>query len=104
GVKKEHFQRLKVQIGAARERQIDIERKTSREKREAEIEALKVKLTAKVDAVGKSLDEVEESAKKVEEASQPLSETLIVGRQAKVNTMKSGEMVALADEVDEKIK
>jgi len=95
GVKKEQFQRLKVQIGVARERHIDMERKTNREKREAEVEALKVKLTAKVDTVNKSLGEVEASVKEVEEASQPL--------QAKVITMKSGEMVALADDVDAKI-
>mmetsp|Transcript_56253 Transcript_56253/g.91043 ORF Transcript_56253/g.91043 Transcript_56253/m.91043 type:complete len:981 (+) Transcript_56253:64-3006(+) len=95
GVVQTDVQRLKVHIGIARERLKDLERKTAREQREKELEAQKVQLRAKVETVGKSMAEAEESVKELEETAQPL--------QTKGKTMKSVEILASVDEVEAKL-
>jgi hypothetical protein len=96
GVKKEDFQRLKVQIGVARERVKDAERKKRREEREAEIEEIKENLKKKIEAVDKSCNEVEEVVKQVEEDSKTLH--------SQIKDLNSVEMVKRADEIEEKTK
>ncbi|CAJ1398516.1 unnamed protein product [Effrenium voratum] len=95
GVKKENFQRLKVQIGVAREKVKDLQRRKLREEHEKEVAAMKEALTEKVEALLQRVQKAEESLQKVEEEAK-------VFKQGK--DMKSLEMVKLADDLDVQIK
>ncbi|CAJ1337100.1 unnamed protein product [Effrenium voratum] len=63
GVKKDDFQRVKVQVGIAREQKIDLERKKKREQRELEIEEMKEKMKGSIEEMTSKVGEVEELSK-----------------------------------------
>lgn len=96
GVKKIHLQRLKMQIGVARERAKDLQRRKRREAHEKEIESIKDSLRTKVEDLFSRLKEAEESVAKVEEDGRPLH--------AKGKDMKACNMESFADEIDLQVK
>jgi hypothetical protein len=91
----ERFQNLKVFVGVLREQARDNERREERLKKERELEKKKDLLKEKVEEASQALTVTEETLKKVEVATTPLP--------AKAKSLKSTEMVSLADEVDEQI-
>ncbi|CAJ1358852.1 unnamed protein product, partial [Effrenium voratum] len=72
GVKKDDFQRLKVQIGIVREAQKDLARRKLREEHDKEIEKTKEGLKEKVVEADEKYSQVEGKVKEVEEAGKPL--------------------------------
>mmetsp|Transcript_33066 Transcript_33066/g.53190 ORF Transcript_33066/g.53190 Transcript_33066/m.53190 type:complete len:982 (+) Transcript_33066:82-3027(+) len=96
GVKKDAFHRLKVQVGIAREKVTDLERKKQREARDKELQELKTQLQAKVEEVGKGVSEVEAAVQVVETLSAELA------KDSKTST--STETLKKLDEVGEKSK
>eukprot|EP00435_Cladocopium_sp_Y103_P060210 s47_g22.t1 len=96
GVKREKFQSLKIQIGIARERAKDLQRRKRREAHEKEIENVKDGLRTQVEEVSQRVKEAEESVAKVEEDGRPLH--------AKGKDMKAVQMQSFADEIDLQLK
>eukprot|EP00927_Polykrikos_kofoidii_P053469 TRINITY_DN4803_c1_g3_i1.p1 TRINITY_DN4803_c1_g3~~TRINITY_DN4803_c1_g3_i1.p1 ORF type:complete len:785 (+),score=255.80 TRINITY_DN4803_c1_g3_i1:320-2356(+) len=95
GVPLDRFQSLKVFIGVLREHARDSERREERLAKEEELEKKKVQLKEKVEEGSQAVMSTEETLKKVEVTTTPLP--------AKAKSLKSTEMVCLADEVDEQI-
>eukprot|EP00930_Biecheleria_cincta_P038481 TRINITY_DN26427_c0_g1_i1.p1 TRINITY_DN26427_c0_g1~~TRINITY_DN26427_c0_g1_i1.p1 ORF type:complete len:943 (-),score=255.05 TRINITY_DN26427_c0_g1_i1:360-3188(-) len=98
GVQKDDFQRLKVQVGVARERIIDAERRKRREARDREIEEMKTQLKAKVEEVAKEVAETEALAGKIKESMQALKP------KAGGEPVKATETVEKLDEIEEQVK
>lgn len=96
GVKREKFHSLKIQIGIARERAKDLQRRKRREAHEKEIENVKDGLRTQVEEVSQRVKEAEESVAKVEEEGRPLH--------AKGKDMKAVQMQSFADEIDVQLK
>eukprot|EP00932_Pfiesteria_piscicida_P016955 SRR837773.386.p1 GENE.SRR837773.386~~SRR837773.386.p1 ORF type:complete len:679 (+),score=265.83 SRR837773.386:608-2644(+) len=96
GVKKDDFQKLKVAVGVARERELDAQRRKVRVEREERLAKLKAGFQSKLEALGQTLDACAEGAAKAEAEAAPLF--------AKGRTMTSLEMMPLADEVDATLK
>ncbi|CAJ1377459.1 unnamed protein product [Effrenium voratum] len=92
GVKKDDFQRLKVQIGIVREAQKDLARRKLREEHDKEIEKTKEGLKEKVVEADEKYSQVEGKVKEVEEAGKPLI----------TEKMKSTEMQPLLEQLEEK--
>jgi len=97
GIKKDDFHKLKVQVGIAREKAIDLEKRKKREKREADIAELKVQLKAKVEELGKGITGVEAAVTELKETTAALKTE--AGK-----PKNSEEMVKKLDEIDEKSK
>eukprot|EP00441_Pelagodinium_beii_P018050 CAMPEP_0197658060 /NCGR_PEP_ID=MMETSP1338-20131121/45004_1 /TAXON_ID=43686 ORGANISM="Pelagodinium beii, Strain RCC1491" /NCGR_SAMPLE_ID=MMETSP1338 /ASSEMBLY_ACC=CAM_ASM_000754 /LENGTH=956 /DNA_ID=CAMNT_0043234561 /DNA_START=36 /DNA_END=2907 /DNA_ORIENTATION=- len=97
GIKKDNFHKLKVQVGIAREKAIDLEKKKRREKREAELAELKVQLKAKLEEIAKTVPEAEEAVNQLKETTNALKTE--AGK-----PKNSEEMVKKLDEIDEKSK
>jgi len=89
GVKKDDFQRVKVQVGIAREQKIDLERKKKREQRELEIEEMKEKMKGSIEEMTSKVGEVEELSKTMKAAQQAL----------KSPEVKSTELIAKLQEL-----
>lgn len=98
GVQKDDFQKLKVQIGVARERSIDAERRKRREARDKEIEDLKTELKTKVEEVAKGVAETEELTSKIKESTQALKP------KAGEEPVKATETLAKLEESEEQVK
>jgi len=96
GVHIDHFQWLRVAIGASRERERDIKRRAEREEKESVLTDMKADLLVRVKEAAKAVDEADQHVSKAEKQVQPL--------QVKAKTMPAPSMVALADETDEVIK
>lgn len=96
GVKKEKLQSVKVQIGVAREKAKDVQRRKRREQHEKQLESIKDSLRTQVQEVLERLKEAEESVQKVEEDGRPLHQ--------KGKDMKVSEMMSFADEIDLQLK
>lgn len=97
GIVKEHFNSIKIQIGVAREKVKDLERKKKREKREKELDAIKEEYTAKIKEVDEVAEEQVKAVKEIEDGS-----ANFVG--GKSMTMTSVEMFAAAEEIEAKIE
>jgi len=72
GVKKDLFQKLKVQVGIAREAAKDVVRKQERLAKEKRLEELKEALQVKIDAAEKTVGETEELVVAAEKEAVPL--------------------------------
>ncbi|CAE7236707.1 STOML2 [Symbiodinium natans] len=94
GVKKADFHRLKVQVGIAREKLKDAERRKQREAHEKELEGMKEGLKEKVAELDTKYTAVEEKVKAVEESAGPL---------ANAQTMSSTELEPLLNKVEEQV-
>ncbi|CAK0895496.1 unnamed protein product [Prorocentrum cordatum] len=121
GVKKDDFQRLRVQVGIARELAMDAERKKARLEKEAKMEEMKKEVQGSIDAAaeaakatGELVDKVQAASKEVfgkamkldvEELGKEAEELDKLLEEAKTSIEKSKEIVTgLLEDVDEDIK
>ncbi|CAK0799245.1 unnamed protein product [Prorocentrum cordatum] len=121
GVKRDDFQRLRVQVGIAREQAMDAERKKARLEKEAKMEELKKEVQGSIDAAaeaakatGELVDKVQAASKEVvgkamqlnvEELDKEAEELDKLLEEAKESIAKSKETVTgLLTDVDEDIK
>lgn len=91
GVKKAHFQKLKMSVGVAREKAKDDKRREARIKHEKHIATLKEELQEKVKDATTELEAADAKIKEAEKAAEPIP---------KSKSIASTLMVKLADEVD----
>mmetsp|Transcript_26422 Transcript_26422/g.78751 ORF Transcript_26422/g.78751 Transcript_26422/m.78751 type:complete len:721 (-) Transcript_26422:213-2375(-) len=92
GVKKDLFQKLKVQVGIAREAAKDVVRKQERLAKEKRIADLKEKLQVKIDAADKTVGETDALVVAAEKEAVPLG--------IKTKTMTSTEILAHASGIE----
>merc|ERR1711879_892255 len=89
------FQKLKVFIGAQREKALDNEKREAREAKEKEAREKKESLQAELDAVAKA---VEETFGNVASAEKKAGELV-----AKARTEPASDLIKFADEVEETV-
>jgi len=96
GVKKAHFQQVRVAVGIARERAKDAKRKAERLEKEKKLAEAKEKRQEKVNEATSEAEAAEVKVKKAEDSTQAFG--------AKDGARDAASMIELADEADELIK